>query len=136
VILGNSTEDGGGMYHGGEFFTMTGGKITGNTAIFGGGVYVPTNFEFNWQGGVVSDNTTTNKAITYTQMIMVTVLVWWQWWGSNGGNGGVSFMVDGFSLRDIVFICVGITIVVVGVVAAVLLFTVKKQSDYTKEKIS
>jgi nitrogen fixation-related uncharacterized protein len=39
-----------------------------------------------------------------------------------------------FGLRDVVFVCVGVALVVVGVVVAVLLFTVKKDLKSAKGK--
>ncbi|MDR2202796.1 MAG: hypothetical protein LBE76_00510 [Nitrososphaerota archaeon] len=138
TIFDNSAEEGGGVYHGGEFFTMSGGRITGNSAILGGGVYVHNNFEFNGQGGVISDNTATDKGNNIYPND--------DGGGSSnggglrsGGNGGTSngngegtFVGDGFSLRDISLICVG---VVVGVVVVVLFFAFKKEVKGAKEKI-
>ena len=54
--------------------------------------------------------------------------------GSGGNGGGSSNGGGGFSLRDVVFVCVGVALVVVGVVVAVLLFTFKKDLKHAKEK--
>ncbi|MCL2691699.1 MAG: hypothetical protein FWE56_05555, partial [Candidatus Bathyarchaeota archaeon] len=50
------------------------------------------------------------------------------------GDGG--WFVRGFSFRDVVFVCVGVAIVVVGVVVAVLLFTYKKELKFMKRSES
>jgi ABC-type nickel/cobalt efflux system permease component RcnA len=46
-------------------------------------------------------------------------------------NGG--WFVGVFSLRDVVFLCVGVAVVVACVVVAVLLFTYKKALEYLKK---
>lgn len=52
-----ANSDGGGVSINGGEFTMTGGTINGNTAFFGGGVYVDNgDGTFDPQGGTVSDN--------------------------------------------------------------------------------
>jgi hypothetical protein len=53
-IFGNTASEGGGVY--GESIFMDGGKISGNTADYGGGVCG----EFIMDGGEISDNTATN----------------------------------------------------------------------------
>ena len=50
-------KDGGVNVYRGEF-TMNGGTITGNTAIFGGGVYVAASCTFTMNGGAITDNQT------------------------------------------------------------------------------
>ena len=142
-IFGNSAENGGGIYHTYDVFTMSDGKIMGNTATSsGGGVYSIQGF--NRQGGVISDNTAIHGKDVY---------VFGDSnsgssnsggsggsggssngnGGSSGGNGGLS-VGDGFSLMDVVFVCVGVALGVIGVVVAVLLFTFKKELKHKKEK--
>ncbi|GHV60320.1 hypothetical protein AGMMS49587_01250 [Spirochaetia bacterium] len=53
----NNSGDGGGVYVGGGTFTMSGGSITGNTAEFGGGVFVTGSLaEFTMSGGSITAN--------------------------------------------------------------------------------
>jgi len=52
--------------------------------------------------------------------------------GQNNGDSSGEWGV--FGLRDVVFIGVGVAVVVVGVVVAVLLFTYKKELEFTKGK--
>ncbi|MDR2707181.1 MAG: hypothetical protein LBB87_00315 [Nitrososphaerota archaeon] len=116
---------GGGVYNHG-IFTMSGGEISNNNAVNGGGgVSNGSNASFERLGGVISGNTASNGNDVYPDGGSG---------GSSNGNGEL-YSSSGFSLRDIVFICVGVALVVVGVVVAVLLFTFKKELKYTtKEK--
>ncbi|MDR2707137.1 MAG: hypothetical protein LBB87_00095 [Nitrososphaerota archaeon] len=54
----------------------------------------------------------------------------------SGGNGGSSNGSGGFSLRDVVVICVGVALVIVGVVVAVLFFSFKKDTSFALSGIS
>jgi hypothetical protein len=142
TISGNTAETGGGggVFKNGGNFSMFGGTISGNTAETGGGVY--SIGDFSRFGGVISGNTATECNDVYPSGSGGS--------GSNGngggsgsngngggsgsnGNGGLSGR-GGFSLRDVVFVGVGVAIVIVGVVVAVLLFTFKKEVKHTKEK--
>jgi hypothetical protein len=64
-ISGNSTANGGGgvlVSGNGATFTMDDGEISGNnTSTDGGGVYVSTNGTFTMRGGEISGNTATNS---------------------------------------------------------------------------
>jgi hypothetical protein len=69
--------NGGGIYiAGSSTVKFSGGSITGNTAVAGGGVYVegPVNSEFDFMGGTISNNTATGNSTTLATM---------------GGGGGV-----------------------------------------------
>jgi hypothetical protein len=123
-ISGNTADGGGGGVSNGGNFSMFGGTISGNTASSGGGVYTGGGANFDWVGGVISGNTATENGNN----------VYPDGGGSGGNNGGGPSMWGGFSLRDVVLICVGVAIVVVGIVVAVLLFTFKKELKHTKEK--
>ena len=156
IFTGNYVGYGGGVANYGTF-KMFGGKISGNTARYGGGVYnlrdgifemyageicnnratssgggVFSIGSFSWLSGTISGNTASDYNDVYPSSNG----------GGSGGNGGGSgsstgsggSVVGGFSLRDVVFICVGVAIVVVGVVVAVLLFTFKKELKCAKEK--
>ncbi|MCL2206794.1 MAG: hypothetical protein FWB90_01715 [Fibromonadales bacterium] len=60
VLRNNYADNGGGVYVANGKFTMSGGKISGNTAAFGGGVYLVGNSgEFAMWGGEISENTAT-----------------------------------------------------------------------------
>ena len=66
-ISGNSTTSSGGGVHiegtGGKF-NMTGGTVSGNTAVSGGGVYIASGCEFNMSGGIVKDNKAVHTSST------------------------------------------------------------------------
>jgi hypothetical protein len=57
-ITGNTAFTGGGVYVSSGTFTMTGGEISGNTAGNGGGVYVSSTFTMT--GGAISGNTSSS----------------------------------------------------------------------------
>ena len=158
-ISGNTATKGGGVASTGGTFRMFGGKISGNTADWGGGVFRIMGGFIN-DGGVIAGNTAknvgNNVCIDKGDAVYIddgdggtsnggSGLPSGD--GSNGfsegnddGTGGVDdgnnnpFGVEGFSLRDMVFIGVGVAIVVVGVAVAVLLFTYKKELEFTKSK--
>ena len=57
----DSARNGGGVYvAGGGTFTMTGGRIAGNTAAAGGGVYVDEGGTFTMAGGSINNNKATS----------------------------------------------------------------------------
>lgn len=57
----NANYQGGGVAVQGGTFEMSGGTISGNTALFGGGVYLSTSGgTFNMTGGSITDNEATN----------------------------------------------------------------------------
>jgi hypothetical protein len=142
-ISGNKAITGGGVYNTfSTSFELSGGVISGNTANDeGGGVYNAYSSSVVWSGGEIFGNTAKRGDNIYPDES-----------GNGGGssngnnngggssngnnNGGGSSNGNsgGFSLRDVVFVCVGVALVVVGVAVAVLLFTVKKDLKHTKEK--
>ena len=58
AVLTNNAAGAVGVYNNSNF-TMTGGKINGNTADSGGGVYVDGSSTFTMTGGEITDNTNT-----------------------------------------------------------------------------
>jgi hypothetical protein len=56
-ITGNTARYGGGIYVQTDIFNMSGGKITGNTANWGGGIYKYATTTINKTGGIISGNT-------------------------------------------------------------------------------
>ncbi|MCL2206974.1 MAG: T9SS type A sorting domain-containing protein [Fibromonadales bacterium] len=57
VLRNNNADNGGGVYVANGKFTMSGGKISGNAATFGGGVYViGSSGVFNMNGGEINGN--------------------------------------------------------------------------------
>jgi hypothetical protein len=143
-ISGNTAWFGGGVYNLRDgVFEMYGGKICNNRATSsGGGVYIEGILNsFSWSGGEISGNTaseyndvypSSNGGGDFDENGGGS--------GSNGGSGGSSgsgggsSVGTGFGLRDVVFVCVGVALVIVGVIVAVLLFTFKKDLKRTKEK--
>jgi len=145
-----------GVYTAGAF-TMSGGKISGNTAYIGGGVYVNWSGSFDRRGGVISGNTVTNSDGEGKDVYIHSGSGGSSGGGSSnsnndssngsngggsgsngegssgGGSGGVS-NGDGFSLREVVIICVGVVGVTLAVVMAVLLFIFKKELNVQKER--
>jgi hypothetical protein len=128
-ITNNNAHVAGGGVYSTDTFTMSGGKIADNSAEnWGGGVCASGVFER--LGGVITGNTAPKGNNVYPN-------------GDGGGSSNVdngtsvdngnSFGGD-FSLRDVVIICVGVAVVIVGVVVAVLLFTFKKELEYTRKK--
>jgi hypothetical protein len=139
MISGNSAGEGGGIYHSYGSFTMSDGKVTGNTADTGGGVFWHGG-TFDRAGGTISGNIASKGNDIYHDG---------NGGGSSngnggsgsggsgsGGNGGSSNGSDGFGLRDVVFLCVGVAIVVVGVVVCVLFFYFKKKVAQVEAKLS
>ncbi|MDR2707204.1 MAG: hypothetical protein LBB87_00430 [Nitrososphaerota archaeon] len=138
---------GGGVYNSGTF-VMSGGKISGNTAGTGGGVYIRLG-SFDRQDGVISGNTVTNKdgegkdVYTYSynggSSSSNSGGSSNSNNGSSGGNnggsgsnsggltGGVVSTGGGFSLSEVVVICIGVVGVTLAVVMAVLLFASKRK---------
>jgi hypothetical protein len=111
---------GGGVYNDdrGGIFTMTGGTISGNTASdSGGGVY--DSGTFNRSGGIISGNTSTKYDDIYSRNGVGELPD-----GDGGSSNGTGELFDGngFSLRDVMIICVGIVVLMVGVVAGVLFY--------------
>jgi len=129
----NNGRGGGVRSHG--FFTMIDGKISGNTAFVGGGVYQDVgDFSgiFDWQGGVISGNIATGSyggSDVYPESSV----------GPGGDSGGVNNGGDvqngGFSLKDVVIICVGVGVVVVGLVVVVLLVSLQKRVAIVEENV-
>jgi len=125
-IYGNTANSSGGGVHVGYYgvFTMSGGEITGNAANrWGGGVYVLHPSTVELLGGVISGNTAEEYNDVYPDNIGNE---------SSDDNGGINndnkeHNRDGFSLREILLMCVGITGLAVGAVGAVLFFTSKKE---------
>ena len=64
ITGGNSSSDGGAVLVKGTF-NMYGGNITGNTAYYGGGVYVKESATFVMTGGTVTGNTADNGGGVY-----------------------------------------------------------------------
>lgn len=134
-ITGNTAPDGkgGGVHNHGGKFTMTGGKISGNTAYTGGGVYGYAHI-FEWIGGEISGNTFTGL---YGEGDNVypensTGPSGGDSESSNGSNGssdgnnsGSGSTGGGFSLREVLIICIGVVGVTLAVVMAILLFIFK-----------
>ena len=86
-ITGNSAEYGGGVVVGGTF-VMNGGEITGNTALYyGGGVYVTGEGSFTMNGGSITNNTVTADG-THMQN------------EESIGGGGVSVAEGTFTMND------------------------------------
>ncbi|MDR1307304.1 MAG: right-handed parallel beta-helix repeat-containing protein [Treponema sp.] len=106
--------NGGGIYiAGSSTVKFSGGSITGNTAVSGGGVYVegPTNSEFDFMGGTISNNTATGNSTTLAGMgggggvyVKDNALFWLAGGtvsnntASKGAGGGV--LVNGASMED------------------------------------
>ncbi|MCL2642345.1 MAG: hypothetical protein FWD52_02345 [Candidatus Bathyarchaeota archaeon] len=143
---------GGGVYNSGTF-TMSGGVITSNTAVdWGGGVSNDSNSFFERLDGTISDNTINGRSDNvYPDDRSNSESPGGNGGGSSngsasgdgggfsdgggsGGSGGSS-IGDGFSLRDVVFLCVGVAIVVVGVVVVVLFFSFQKRIEQVEEKM-
>ncbi len=57
VITGGNDQTGGGIYVNGATLNMTGGAISGNAAVDGGGVYLTGGSSFTMTGGKISGNT-------------------------------------------------------------------------------
>lgn len=86
-ITGNSAEYGGGVVVGGTF-VMNGGEITGNTALYyGGGVYVTGEGSFTMNGGSITNNTVTADGIHMQNEESI-------------GGGGVSVAEGTFTMND------------------------------------
>jgi len=149
AISNNYAENsGGGVYNLGTF-TISGGEITGNRATFTGGVTNSGTFER--LGGVISGNSggdvypsdnvdngspSGNGSSTG---------------GSDGSSGGNSDSSKGdngtstdkggqfgggFSLRDVVVMCVGVVVVSLCVVVVVLLLSFQKRIEQIETKIN
>jgi len=144
VISGNTASySGGGVAneYGGSF-NMFGGVISGNTATkFGGGV--ANTGSFVWSGGKIYGNTATVNGNDVFPDGDGNSSSGDDETSDGNGDGGVNSGQNNgdssgewgiFSLRDVVFIGVGVAVVVVGVVVAVLLFTYKKELEFTKGK--
>lgn len=147
---------GGGVFNVYGPFRMFGGKITGNTANGTGGGVFHLFGVFDRLGGVISGNTAryrdndvyvddgSDNGGGVVEDVRPSDNVQPSYGGDGGGvvdggnepsvgDGGLFFGV--FSLRDVVFICVGVILVVVGVVVAVLFFTFKKELEFTRKKV-
>gem|GEM_PF-975629 len=140
IFSNKADEYGGGVYVSGSFVT-SGGKISDNTAIkVGNNVCISKHDDVYIDGGDGSSNDNSGTPSDGGGSSNGNN------GSSNGGNsggnsnevpdgageGGLFFGV--FGLRDVVFIGVGVAVVVVGVVVAVLLFTYKKELEFTKGK--
>ncbi|MCL2643172.1 MAG: hypothetical protein FWD52_06650 [Candidatus Bathyarchaeota archaeon] len=138
-ITYNTASGGGGVYSYNGVFTMLGGTISGNNAYYrGGGVYVHWGSTFDRQDGMISGNTITNEEGEGKDVYNNGSIG-----GSPGGNSGSGSgdnsseqtngngdglsMVEGFSLREVVILCIGVVGVTLAVVMAVLFFTSKKR---------
>ncbi|MCL2135879.1 MAG: hypothetical protein FWH37_10130 [Candidatus Bathyarchaeota archaeon] len=126
---------GGGVFNTG-IFTMTGGEITNNIAEnWGGGVSTFGTFE--WLGGVISGNT---AKISGNNVYPDDYDSETSNGGSNNSNNNgsstdkVELSEGGFTLREVVFMCVGVGGLVIGVVGVILFFTSKKELEYIKKK--
>jgi len=137
-ISGNRAfTQGGGVYSPNSSpFVMSGGTISGNSAEEGGGVYVYGEF-FDRRAGVISGNTATKGD---NDVYLISGNSGGAFDGgdgfSNGGNSSGSFMEGGFSLREVVLVCVAVGGLVVGVVVAVLFFTYKKELEFRTKRFA
>jgi len=159
TISGNTAKNGGGVYVGVGSFIMTGGSVTSNTARdggSGGGVYSYSSSSFSRTGGEISGNTGGDVYIFLDNVGSSD--------GGNGdgnssgnnnssggndgssdgnngggssggGSGGVS-SGDGFSLREVIIICVSAVVVTVGVVGTVLFVYFQKRVDDVEKKLN
>jgi len=139
-ITDNTANKGGGVYNSLGTFRMFRGEISSNTANSGGGVYKQGG-TFDWRGGVILGNTATGPYGGNNMYPEDSD-------GPSGGNGGTNnggdngsssggdngtsvgdggLFIGGFSLREVVLICVAIGGLVVGIVGAVLFFASKKE---------
>ncbi|MDR2203244.1 MAG: hypothetical protein LBE76_02885 [Nitrososphaerota archaeon] len=120
-----ASSSGGGVYNGyyGSF-SMSGGTISGNTAMVGGGVCSQLYFgTFEWVGGTISSNIATSEGNdVYPDDSSNTPD------GNSGGssNSGNGQSVEGFSVDDVLVICV-VIIVALSVAMVILFFTFKKR---------
>jgi hypothetical protein len=148
-ISGNT---GSGVYQRWGMFTMSGGEIRGNTAYMGGGVYVYLSSTFDRQGGLISGNTVTNKDGEGKDVYIYSSD------GSSGGGGssngnngssggnigggssngnsGLSTGSGGYSLRDIVIICVGVVGLTAVVITISLFVYFSKRMKRVEEKLN
>jgi len=119
-----------------ESFTMSGGKIVNNgDRAWGGGV--TNSGTFKKLGGVISGNTPVdvypsdgNDSSSGDGSPDENNGLFNDDGGVPADNGEV--VVGVLSLSDVLFICIGVAVVVVGVVVAVLFFTYKKRAGNTK----
>lgn len=126
-IVDNTADYGGGVHYWGGVFDRSGGVISGNTASYEGNNI----FEGSVSGSADSDNGNagddsglfdgnTNETPDSDGD------------SSTDGNGSSiddnGLFVGGFSLRDVVFVCVGVAIVVVTVVGVVVLLLIKRKN--------
>jgi flagellar basal body-associated protein FliL len=123
VISGNTAKNGGGGVFNYGSFIMSGGEIIRNS----GGVATGGYGTFNRNGGVISGNTDYDVYSGDSNGSLDGGSGSGSGGGSGSGSGSGLSIVGGFSLKDIVVICVGVALVIVGVVVAVLLFTFKKE---------
>jgi len=132
TINNNLASRGGGVYNSMSSFTISGGTITDNVAsYFGGGVFNDDATFYN-VGGVISGNTAkTGGNNVYPDDGAGSDGSGGNGGSSNGGNGTSTgdggWFVGGFSLREVVFLCVGVGGLVVGIVGVVLFFVSKKE---------
>jgi hypothetical protein len=151
-ISNNNANVGGGGVHNVGVFTMSGGKIINNYAGYWGGG-VSTFGTFERLGGVISDNTAVVNGDNVHPNDSGNSEGSSNGSGSgdgggssngNGGSGGNSngsgsggdnglpnssgsSIGDGFSLREVIIICIGVIGITIGVVMTVLFFTSKKK---------
>ena len=123
-ISDNQAVNGGGVYNypDGNFSLSGNGVISNNRAEVGGGVYNAGTF--NRRDGIISGNTAEKSGDDVYTVNSGDG-------SSGGGNGsGESSNWDGFSLRDILIICVG----VIGVVGVILFFIFKREKKPDRGK--
>ena len=135
-IVNNTAHVSGGGVDNTGVFTMSGGEIINNHAGYWGGG-VSTFGTFEWLGGVISGNTADASGNNvhpddYGDVPSNGDV------SSNGGNGMTAdnggLFGGGFSLRDVMFMCVGVGGLVVGVIGIGLFLTSKKEAEYLKGK--
>jgi hypothetical protein len=137
-ISGNTARYGGGVCNLGEgVFEMSGGEICNNRATsWGGGVYNERGTTFNWLGGTISGNIASGYNDVFPDSDGSSN------GGNNGGNNGGgssngdgSTIDNGFSLRDIVLICVGVIVVLIFIVVVLFVYFQKRITALEKKRV-
>jgi len=148
-VSGNTAYWGGGVYNYNSNFTMSGGVISDNTAYHsGGGVFLRFS-EFTMSGGKISDNTVlySDNDISgsgfgggVSNWEGTVELLGGKISGNTAPNGGGNVYTLGdvyyFGVRDIVLItCVGVVLVVLGIVFSCVFYVQKKRRAPVGEKL-